>query len=182
MRDTRVRRRWVQVCLIRVPAANCLRHLVVNLQDHTFGLVLPVFRFILAANDREGVHDVVDIVAGEAIEVEEGGVQLAAQQEASLGVPAERRAVVPAVGGEGLQVPRGVCELKDAFLDVLSDPFWTQPRAWVTRVERRRKRRELLHIVIGEIGPTDLLPGDVVKRKRVQLAKQKVNEICSFWE
>ena len=46
--------------------------------------------------------------------MEVGGVQLAAQEEAAFFVPAEGRAVVAAVAGEGLQIPGGVGEFEDA--------------------------------------------------------------------
>ena len=55
---------------------------------------------VLLPDDREGVEDVGRVVAVDAVEVEEGGVELAAQQEAPGVVPAERRAVVAAVAGE----------------------------------------------------------------------------------
>ena len=51
---------------------------------------------------------------GRQVEVEEGGVQLAAEQEAALLVPAEGRAVPAAVLRERLQVPRRVGQLQNA--------------------------------------------------------------------
>ena len=48
------------------------------------------------------------------VEVEEGGVQLAAQQEAPILVPPERRAGPTAVCREGFEVPGGVGEFENA--------------------------------------------------------------------
>ena len=55
---------------------------------------------VLPSDDRERVEDVVDVVVLDAVDVEEGGVKLGAQQEATLGVPAERWPGVSEVGGE----------------------------------------------------------------------------------
>ncbi len=48
------------------------------------------------------------------VEVEEGGVQLAAQQEAPILVPPERRAGPAAVLREGFEIPGGVGEFENA--------------------------------------------------------------------
>jgi len=48
-----------------------------------------VFRLVLALDDGEGLHDVVHVVAGDAVEVKEGGVQLASQQETAVDIPKE---------------------------------------------------------------------------------------------
>ena len=68
---------------------------------------------VLLLDDREGLDDVVGVVAVDAVEVEEGGVQLAPKQEAAGIVPAERGAVVAAVAGEGGEVPGGVGQFED---------------------------------------------------------------------
>ena len=47
------------------------------------------------------------------VKVEEGGVQLAAEEEAAVLVPAERWAVPAAFLCEGFEVPRGVRQLED---------------------------------------------------------------------
>ncbi|MFW6074174.1 MAG: hypothetical protein ACOC9Y_01170 [Chloroflexota bacterium] len=49
--------------------------------------------------------------------MEEGGVELAAQQEAALLVPPEGRPVVAAVLRERLEVPGGVAEFKRTILN-----------------------------------------------------------------
>ena len=39
-------------------------HLVVNFQDAELGAVLAIFLFVFAFDDGEGLHDVVDSLAG----------------------------------------------------------------------------------------------------------------------
>src|SRR5579884_2061016 len=94
MRHARVGRRRVEAGLVGVAGAHGLVHGVVELEDDALGAVLAVGRFVFALDDGEGLHDVVHVGALDAVEVEVGGVQLAAKQEAPLLVPAERRAVV----------------------------------------------------------------------------------------
>ena len=53
-------------------------------------------------------------VAGDSIQAEEGGVQLAAEQEAAIFVPPERLARVAAVFGEASQVVGGVGQFQHA--------------------------------------------------------------------
>ncbi|GGZ70965.1 hypothetical protein ACFOOM_03895 [Streptomyces echinoruber] len=55
---------------------------------------------VLALDDREGVHDVVDFVTVETVEGEEGRVQLGTEENTALVVPAVRGAVEAVVGGE----------------------------------------------------------------------------------
>jgi hypothetical protein len=57
---------------------------VVEVQDCLLGTVGPRRLFVLAANNREGVEDVGRVVAVDAVEVEEGGVELAAQSETAF--------------------------------------------------------------------------------------------------
>ena len=113
MRHARVGRGRVEASLVGRTAGHRRGHLVVDLQDDPLGAVFAVLLDVLALDDGEGLHDVVHVVAGDAIEMEVGGVELAAQQEAARLVPAERRAVVAAVAGKGLQVPGGVGEFED---------------------------------------------------------------------
>jgi hypothetical protein len=72
-----------------------------------------VLGLVALADDGEGVEDVRGVVAAEAVEVEEGGVQLAPEQEPPGGAPAERRAVVPTVARERRQVSGGVGQFED---------------------------------------------------------------------
>jgi len=66
-----------------------------------FGAVGVVGLLVVFADYREGVHDVVGVIAAEAVEVEEGGVELAAELEAALGVPAERGPSQPTSWAKG---------------------------------------------------------------------------------
>ena len=106
MRGAGIAGRRVEAGLVGLAGAHGLGHLVVDFQDDALGAVFAVRGLVLALDDGEGVHDVVHVVAGDAVEVEVGGVQFAAQQEAALFVPAEGRAVVAAVLGEGRAGPR----------------------------------------------------------------------------
>jgi hypothetical protein len=134
---------------------------VVDLEDEALGAVVAVTGLVVAANNGESVHDVVGVVAGDAVEVEEGGVQLAAELEAALGVPAEGRAVVAAVSGEGGEVPGGVGELEDAGEEPGLQGGVGRPGGG-GRVARRGQDRELVQIAVGEVSSTDLLARGVV--------------------
>jgi YD repeat-containing protein len=59
-----------------------------------------VFLLVLAAHDGEGVEDLGRVESGDAVQVEEGGVEFRAEQEATRLVPAERRPGVAAVPRE----------------------------------------------------------------------------------
>ena len=132
MGHTRIGRRWFEQSLVRLASVYGVLHSSIDLHDHALRAVLPVCGLVLALDDGEGVHDVGHGVAGRGegageglglmvplvlraeVEVEEGGVQLAPQQEAALLVPAEGRAIPAAVVGEGLQVPGCVGEFENA--------------------------------------------------------------------
>ncbi len=99
--------RGVEDRLVGLAGGDGCGHGVVAFEDDALGAVLAVGGLVLAPHDRERVEDVVDVVALDAVEVEERGVKFRTQQEAPLWLPAERRAVVARVGGERLQVPGG---------------------------------------------------------------------------
>lgn len=85
---------------------------------------MAVFGFVFALHDGEGVHDVADGLAGRGegagegfgllspfglaaeVEVEEGGIQFAPEEEAPLLVPPERRPAPPAVSPRTAPSPR----------------------------------------------------------------------------
>lgn len=102
---------------VRLAGADGVGHGVVDGEDGFFGDVGAglgdfaglVFDFgagdVFAADDGKGVEDVGGVVAVEAVEVEEGGGEFRAEQEATLLVPAERRPVVAAVPRERLTIP-----------------------------------------------------------------------------
>ena len=117
--------------LVRGAGGDGLGEGVVDLEDGFFGAVGAVFGFVFAFDDGEGVHDVGHGMAGRGegagegfglltpfvlaaeVEVEEGGVQLAAQQEPPILVPTERRAGPAAVCRKGFEVPGGVGEFQN---------------------------------------------------------------------
>src|SRR5205823_13853841 len=63
-------RRRIEATLVRFASVDGALHGVIHLQDDPLGAVLAVLRFVLAFDDVEGLHDVVHIVAGDAVEVE----------------------------------------------------------------------------------------------------------------
>src|SRR6267142_3358496 len=136
MATARVHRRRVEANLVGLAGAHGRGEGVVDGEDDAPGAVVAVaLRLVPMADDGEGVHDEGYGVArgqeagreprqvcrrlavcrapvaaglGRQVEVEEGGVQLAAEQEAALLVPAERRAIPATVLREGFLVPGGV--------------------------------------------------------------------------
>ena len=83
---------------------------VVEFEDDALGVVFAVGLLVVLPDDGEGVHHVGGVLAVQAPEMEEGGVQFAAKQEAALGIPAEGRSVEADAAGEGFEVPGGVGE------------------------------------------------------------------------
>jgi len=118
MGHTRIGRRWFEQSLVRLASVYGVLHSSIDLHDHALRAVLPVCGLVLALDDGEGAGEglglMVPLVLRAEVEVEEGGVQLAPQQEAALLVPAEGRAIPAAVVGEGLQVPGCVGEFENA--------------------------------------------------------------------
>ena len=55
MRHPRIRRRGVEAGLIGLAGFDGLLHLIVDLEDDTFGSVLAVFCLVLATDNREGI-------------------------------------------------------------------------------------------------------------------------------
>ena len=68
--------------MVRLAGAGGFGEGVVDFEDDALGAVLAVLGDVLAADDGEGVEDVGGVVAVEAVEVEEGGVEFRAEQEA----------------------------------------------------------------------------------------------------
>jgi hypothetical protein len=89
MRYVRVCRGRVEEGLVGFTASYGSDHGIVDLEDGVFGAVVAVGFFVFAFDDGEGIHDVVNVVALDAVEVEVGGVEFAAEQEAAVFVPAE---------------------------------------------------------------------------------------------
>ena len=66
----------------------------------------------MALHDGEGLEDVVRVVGSDAVEVEEGRVELAAEGEAALSFPDEGLARIGEVPREGLEGMGGGDELE----------------------------------------------------------------------
>lgn len=113
MRHARIRRWRVEERLVGDARAPCLGHFVIDFEDDALGAVFAVGSDVLALDDGEGLHDVIDVVAGDAVEMEVGGVEFSAEKEAAIFISAEGRIVVATILGEGLQVPGGVGEFED---------------------------------------------------------------------
>jgi hypothetical protein len=75
--------------------------------------------------------------------VEEGGVQLAAQQESPILVPPERRAGPPAVRRERLKVPGGVGEFENAGEEPVAEGWWIADARTMGRAGCRPRRVSL---------------------------------------
>ncbi len=69
---------------------------------------MPVGFFIFALHNGEGFHDVIYVVALDAVEVEVGSIEFTAQEEAAFFIPMEGGTVIAAVLGKGLEIPSGV--------------------------------------------------------------------------
>lgn len=132
---------WVEQGLVGNPTCHGFGEGVVDLEDGFFGAVGAVFGFVFSFDDGEGVHDVGHGMAGRGegagegfglltpfvlaaeVEVEEGGVHLAAQQEAPILVPPERRAGPAAVFCKSLQIPSCEGKFQNTRLNELSQEF-----------------------------------------------------------
>src|SRR5690606_6844075 len=67
------------------PSADlCFSHRVEYLQDRPFRTVLAEFGLLLSFYDGEGIHDVVDVVAVDAVKLEKGRIELCPQSVPQL--------------------------------------------------------------------------------------------------
>lgn len=89
--------RKVEAGLVGAAGADRLGHLVVDFEDDAFGVVLAEALFVFALDDRKGLHDVVSVIAQDAIEMEERGIKFASDEKAAFLVPSKRRPVVAKV-------------------------------------------------------------------------------------
>src|ERR1019366_6988090 len=102
-----VSRRRIKDRLVRDAGPDGLSHPVVAVKDQALGAELAeILRLLLAPLERiEGVHDVLNLIAFEAIEVKVRGVEFCADDGPPLLVPPERWPVVPKILRERLDVP-----------------------------------------------------------------------------
>ena len=87
MRHRRISRRRLQSRLIGHSRSYRLLQRIVDLQHDPLRAVLAVFLLILALHNGERLQNVIYVVAGNVVEVEIGGIKLAAQQETTLLIP-----------------------------------------------------------------------------------------------
>ena len=196
--------RWVEQGLVGNPTCHGFGEGVVDLEDGFFGAVVAVvFGFVFAFDDGEGVHDIGHGMAGRGegagegfglltpfvldaeVEVEEGGVQLAAQQEAPTLVPPERRAGPAAVLREGLKVPGGVGEFENAGEEPVAEGWWIvdgglrMKSPWTGRgVGGGRENGELLDDEVAEVRSADLLPCRIVVGEGVHACGENSGKRC----
>ena len=129
-------------------------HLVVHGEDGVFGAVGAVSSLVLAFDDGEGVHDVVDVGAVDLIEVEVERVEFAAHEEAALVVPDEGRTVIADILREGLQIPCGVGEFQHTRGNKIEQGL---------NIGMRRDYRELFDNEEIEIRTSQFLPNNEIK-------------------
>jgi hypothetical protein len=101
MGNTWISRGWIKAGMIRLASYDSLLHSIVNIQNDSLSLVLPTLRFILALKDREGFHDIIDVIMSDAVEMEVRRIKFATQQKAAFYVPAKWRPGIATIFGEG---------------------------------------------------------------------------------
>ncbi len=102
MREGRIGRRRLQPRLIRLARSDRLSHGVVDLKNQSLGAELTMRLLVVSADDGEGVKDVARVLPLKAVEAEEGGVKLSAQQRSSHRVEAEWASAPATVTGKCL--------------------------------------------------------------------------------
>ena len=118
---------------------------------------------VLPLNDGEGLHDVLHIVADNAVEEEVGRIQLAPQQEPSLFVPSKWRPIVAAISRKGFQVPSGVGQLALVRGASLEDGL-RRPRS-AALIGGWGEDRELFKDEVCERSATHFLTSGIVERE-----------------
>ena len=79
---TWISRRKVENGLVWFAGFDGPLHAIIDVENHALSSVLTVCRLVVAADNVERIHDVIHILAADAIEVEKGRVQFAAKPEA----------------------------------------------------------------------------------------------------
>ena len=129
------------------------------------GAVLAVVALLVLTHDKERVQHVLGLQACQPVDVEEGGVEIRAQQRAALRVPAEWRAGVAHLLGVGLQPPRGVRQLQDIRKDPASERAVELPQGRLGE-GGRDGASELLNDEGLHVAAAHLLASNVVKDHR----------------
>ncbi len=81
--------RWIQAGLIGLSGSLGLLHLVADFEDYTLSPVLAEAFLVFALDDREGLHDVVGVIARDAVKMKECGIEFAANQKPTFLIPAK---------------------------------------------------------------------------------------------
>ena len=150
-------------------------HVVVDGEDGFFRAVGAVLFDVLALDDREGLHDVVNVVALDSVKVEKGGIELAPDKEPTFLVPPKRRTVATAVFCEWFKVPSSVRQFQNTRQQE------SREKAWVTLhwpgtglvIGERRRYRKLFEYVVFQVRASHLLSRRIVCREAVKRGCKK---------
>ena len=193
MSDGGIGGRRRQTGLVGDAGADGFSHGIIDFEDDALGAVIAVtLGFVLALHDGEGVHDVVHSGAGSGeaglesrpifcrfvlgwtpvaiclggqVEMEEGGIQLAAEQESAFFIPTEWRAWIVAILRERLEIPCCVCEFQHSGKEPAGDGLRTVGPLDCLIICRGRQYRKLVEVAVCEVQTTDLLPGSKIEGK-----------------
>jgi len=120
----------------------------------------------MVLHNGEGFEDVVCVVAIDAIEKEEGCIELATEGEAAFRVPGEGFAREAKVSRKGIEGVRGVDELEDPGLN----PIRYRPCSWLPGAENRvgkwREHGKLFEVEKIKGYAAYFLAGTIVNYKR----------------
>ena len=108
---------------------------------------------------------------GGKVQVEEGSVELATEEEAAIFVPTEGWTVVAAVVREGFEVPCGAGEFEDPIRHPGADRSGSIPGTCFVE-HLRQQRRTLIHQVEIQVDAAYLLPDSVVEYEGTQIRIQ----------
>jgi hypothetical protein len=107
--------RWrVERAQVDAPARCGILHRLITLENQPLRPVLAIPGLVAGPDDWKGVYDVFDLGAGYPVEMEERGIDLAAEAESALLVPAKRWALVSAPAGDRCKIRRSEDQLEDS--------------------------------------------------------------------
>ena len=117
--------------------------------------------FVAGTTVRTARRAPASVLFGQQIQMEEGGVQLTAEQEAAVVVPGKRWIIAATIGCEGLKFPCGVDQLENALEQPFLNRLPSTPRHGSTE-HLRRQNRNLLRDEEIEVGAAHLESGGEV--------------------
>ena len=171
MRGARVAGRWIEEGLVRFTGVDGALHAVVRVEDEEFGAEVAVALDVVTLHDRKGLHDVLHVVAGDAVEMEEGGVELCAEMWAPRLVPSLGRSNNAKIPGEAIEIIRRVGQFGYAEGDPIPMHGGRVPFAARFKLVGGEDG-ELLQVEVGERSASELLAGNVVEDEGGQVAVQ----------